>query len=105
MVQKMESTCSRFSDFLGILVYNQDNLTSNPITRKAKCWINASNFNIMYCSNLKLVNLIKENVDRLEDENIVFDDFSSERIEISGIVFTNVKAKKVFIIIKRFKPY
>ena len=26
MVQKMESACSRFTNFIGVLVYNQDNL-------------------------------------------------------------------------------
>ena len=103
MVQKMESACSRFTNFLGILVYNQDNLSGNPITRQAKHWINASNFNIKYCSNYQLVELIRDSIDNSESENVVFDNFSSERMEISGIVFTNVKAKKVFI--KRFKPY
>ena len=39
----------------------------------------------------------------IRGENVVFDNFSSERIEISGIVFTNVKTKKVYV--KRFKPY
>ena len=103
MVQKMESACSRFTNFIGVLVYNQDNLSGNPITRQAKHWINASNFNIKYCNNYQLVELIKDNIDDLESENVVLDNFSSERMEISGIVFTNVKAKKVFI--KRFKPY
>ena len=78
-------------------------LSGNPITRQAKYWINASNFNIKYCNNYQLVELIKDNIDNSESENVIFDNFSSERMEISGIVFTNVKAKKVFI--KRFKPY
>ena len=50
--------------------------------------------------NYQLVELIKDNIDNSESENVIF---SSERMEISGIVFTNVKAKKVYV--KRFKPY
>jgi len=99
----MESACSRFPDFLGILVYNHENLIGSSITRKAKCWINASNFNIKYCSNHQLINLIKDSIDNSDNENFVFDNFSSERMEMFGLVFTNVKSKKLSI--KRYKPY
>jgi len=56
-----------------------------------------------YCNNYQLIELIKNNIDNSESENVIFDIFSSERMEISGIVFTNVKAKKVYV--KRFKSY
>lgn len=96
-VKQMESSCSRFSNYLGLLVYNINELTSsNFITRQARFWLKSSNFDIKVCSSNQLVDVIKNYSPNLEEGGVTMMDIHAELMEISGVTYKNVSIKKLF---------
>ena len=87
-----------------MLVYNSERLlTSKKLTRQAQSWFNATKFNFKICNETEVVQTIKDNQIK-PNNDIELLDFEADSFSCSKFRTTNVSIKKI-ILKEKYHPY
>ena len=87
-----------------MLVYNSERLlTPKKLTKQAQSWFNATKFNFKICNETEVVQTIKNNQIKSNDE-IELIDFEADSFSCSKFRTTNVSIKKI-VLKAKYHPY
>jgi hypothetical protein len=101
IVKNFESSISRFSNPLGIIVYEKEHIKSNNfITKTANSWLINSDFQIKVCNETQVVKTIEEFFSiEPEKKDFVITNYKADEFNLEefGITSKNVSIGKMVI--------